>query len=540
MPHSYLSHPYLKRHGFLFATVFAIGLLTTALVIVLAPRTYRSQAMLLLKIGRESISIDPTAATSGQLADLYRTKDNEVTTAYESMLSREIIESVVDAIGEKPILSGSLEQKSPGLISTVIGPFKSLISQIDPLADRERAIIEIRKNLEIEVTDQSSVVKVTYLAKNPELAHRVASEWVDAYLNKQVTMNSTSGSLEFFDEQREFIQAELATARANVRDLKSQFGIVTVQGEQLIVETQMQQALILLDARRTSLAGVQGRIRSIETQLAKTEQLTVDAELVSDSNDAHDDMQASLFQLEIEQHRLSLGLLDSHPQMQQINERVELARKALSEKDQDTGEVTRRQAPVYTLLNTSLSEAKAESLELEGEVKAIETSLAKLKARKLALNEHELQLGTKQQKVIALERQFHTQEEKHEQARLVQQLERQQIGSVNVIQKPSLEHRPVTPNKMICLFLGLFGTTLLSSGLCVLRELNFQARLANDAPSSGPYLNGLGGAHNRSTPQSQSVATYTSSQQFDRGGYVIIQQPSDRSSQHDPNPDYRQ
>ncbi len=528
--------PYLKRHGLLFVVACAIGLVTTFLVIVFAPRTYRSQSMLLLKVGRESISIDPTASTSGQLAELYRTKDNEVTTAYEAMLSREIVELVVEKVGEKPILSGSLEQSRSGALSLLTGPIKRVVRLIDPLDDRERAIIELRENLQIEVSEQSSVVVITYLAKSPELAHRVASEWVDAYLSKQVTMNSTSGSLEFFSKQRTFVETELARARGDVRDLKSQFGIVTIQGEQTILEMQMQQALILLDDRRTSLAGVQGRVKSIEKQLARTSQLTVATESVIDTNESHSNMQESLFQLQIEQQRLATTLADGHPQLLQINERVKLAKKALEQLDNDTGEVTRRQAPVYVLLNTSLSEAMSEMHELEGEIKSIEKTLADLKARKLALNEHELQLGTKQQKVIALERQFHTQEEKYEQARLVEELERQRIGSVNVIQKPTLEHRPVTPNKVICLFLGLFATGLLSIGICILKELNFQSQFSQAliAPAARFGSENLAAdlSRNRSSSQPDPRTTiYTSSHEFGRS--------SDHSKQDAPESDFR-
>ena len=83
----------------------------TLLVILFAPRSYTSESKLLLRIGRESVTVDPTASSVGDQLNMHHTRENEIQSAVGVMQSRQILQNVVDKIGEEAILKGKPQGK---------------------------------------------------------------------------------------------------------------------------------------------------------------------------------------------------------------------------------------------------------------------------------------------------------------------------------------------------------------------------------------------------------------------------------------------
>ena len=102
---SYLEIPFIYKRLIMVCTL--IGILLGWGAIVTWPRTYESEAKLMIRVGRESVSLDPTATTSPTLT-LHKTLEEEVITALEVLNSRQVAETVVDKLGAKAILSGEL------------------------------------------------------------------------------------------------------------------------------------------------------------------------------------------------------------------------------------------------------------------------------------------------------------------------------------------------------------------------------------------------------------------------------------------------
>ncbi|MEZ6079940.1 MAG: hypothetical protein R3C56_30980 [Pirellulaceae bacterium] len=95
-----------KREIATSALIFVSIIALTVVVIVFYPRKYRSTAKLLLKIGRESVTLDPTVTTTGETLSLHHTRTSEINTTLDMMRNRLVLEQVAAKIGNKPILSG--------------------------------------------------------------------------------------------------------------------------------------------------------------------------------------------------------------------------------------------------------------------------------------------------------------------------------------------------------------------------------------------------------------------------------------------------
>src|SRR3954464_3635930 len=96
--------PPLNVAGFLWGqkwkviVTFLAGIALTLAYLSLAPRVFRSDAKLLVRIGRGSITLDPTA-TTGQYVAVGESRENEMHAVEELLASRGLAEKIVDRFG---------------------------------------------------------------------------------------------------------------------------------------------------------------------------------------------------------------------------------------------------------------------------------------------------------------------------------------------------------------------------------------------------------------------------------------------------------
>src|SRR5262245_18285091 len=85
----------LFRHRRKMAVFAGATLALTLLAIALLPRSYRSEAKLFIRVGRESVGLDPTA-TTGETIMLQKTQVDEVNSAVNLLTSREVLRQAVE------------------------------------------------------------------------------------------------------------------------------------------------------------------------------------------------------------------------------------------------------------------------------------------------------------------------------------------------------------------------------------------------------------------------------------------------------------
>src|SRR5215211_6406957 len=82
---------------------FVVALAAVVAGVLIAPREYSSEARLFLRVGRESVALDPTA-TMGEKISINDTRQNEINSALEMLRSRELCGHVVDRLGPEIFL----------------------------------------------------------------------------------------------------------------------------------------------------------------------------------------------------------------------------------------------------------------------------------------------------------------------------------------------------------------------------------------------------------------------------------------------------
>ena len=158
------------RHKWKMILFFFAVITTMTVVTFLGAKIYRSNAKLLVRLGRESVTLDPTAAT-GQIIQINQSRESEVNSELEILKSRELSEKVVDSIGPEAIT------KRPA----AVGKALERLDVLDRLSIRDKAVLNVMENLNIEALKNSNIIGISFDGKSPELAQSVVAKLVKSY-----------------------------------------------------------------------------------------------------------------------------------------------------------------------------------------------------------------------------------------------------------------------------------------------------------------------------------------------------------------------
>lgn len=247
----------LFRHWQKMAAFFGGVLALTLVVIAIYPRSYSSESKLLLRVGRESVALDPTA-TTGETIMLQKTQADEIASALNILTSRNVLEKVAERIGPERInddlpTSGAGEpggEPSIGIVRKVGNFANSCVYRVletlrlaDPTTDLEIAVRKLQGKLRLWTPKESTVISIGYAAASPELAHDVVETLTEVFLEEHVRLGQSEGSLEFFSEQVDKLHGELTAAQKELRDRKNAFKLTASSADRASIAEKNAEAL---------------------------------------------------------------------------------------------------------------------------------------------------------------------------------------------------------------------------------------------------------------------------------------------------------
>lgn len=457
----------LKKYWSLSLLSFLGVMAFTTAIILFVPREYQSQAKVMLRVGREAISADPTVGNS--TLDMHRTRETEIQSSLGVMKSRQILEKVVDEVGEKVVLEGKPEIETKGDGPGMLGSLLKLFS-VDPISDREVAVRDLAEDVSIYAPADSSVVSVTYQTDSPQIAQVVLDAWIDSYITEHARVNRTQGTFEFFTNQGMKLEAQLEKARRDLQEAKSKYELVTIPGAQLMLETQMtavRQSLLEVEAE---MAAAKSRVKAYEELLANSIDETITEE-TDVSNEARDAMRNQLFTLEVQEKDLRSKFTKDHPKLLAVQRQLAEAQEIVSSLEDDRKQVTRSVNPAHQQLSQERMIDLATEKGMADKREKLELKKAELLEEMAALNGHERMVAKLTRDVEIFESRYVLHAEQLEQARMDQVLEEEKITSVSIVQPASFEERPVTPNKPVCAVIGFIAACAFALSLPILMEI---------------------------------------------------------------------
>ena len=501
----------LKRHWLISVLAFCAVGVFTVFVILYGTREYRSVSRLLLRIGHENGALDPVTTAAGERIAPIHTREDEVETAIGVMQSRTIMEQVVEKIGAGRILRGGVpepasEQKGAGSetqngSSSFLSEVKSKLRSIDPIPENETAVRALEKGFNISAPSKSSLISVEYKTKSPALAQEIVRAWVATYLQHNAKVHRTVGTYEFFRQQDEELRQQLELVHTEIRNAKDKGGFVTLEGQQKILESQLQNVRNEQQRAGAELVEAETRVASYEELLNGTLDKLTTEEVSGIASEAKNQMRGVLFQLQVVEKEYEAKYKEGHPKLTAIREQLANASKIVNAQESARKQYKQSANPIHQRIR----ENQVVDMALRD---ALTEKLNKLAEQQAQLVSDIQTLNGEEEQLVALERQATVLEERNkmhavllERARLNDVLDENQITSINVVQPASFEARPVTPNKRLCAMMGFFSGVLIALTLPILVDARQILASAATIELEDPHLSTAGGESNGADPQ---------------------------------------
>jgi uncharacterized protein involved in exopolysaccharide biosynthesis/Mrp family chromosome partitioning ATPase len=259
-----------------------LGIIAAVAFYFFYPRTYESDAKLLVRYVLERSAVDSIDSSNASAAAAASSNDRVIGAEIQILTSWDLAVQVADAIGAKRLGAPSKEAAAGSIIS----------------------------GLEVTTSKGSNIIFISYKNRSPEMATLVSQELLSRYFVKHLEVHRSAGAFDFVTQQTDQVRARLNQTEDALRSLRDKTGIVSLKdGTEALAkeaeETQKQlndaeadlvekQALVkqtpenkpkqwrsknspsekILQSAKAQLAGTQAKVEALKSRLRNSQQRT--------------------------------------------------------------------------------------------------------------------------------------------------------------------------------------------------------------------------------------------------------------------------
>jgi uncharacterized protein involved in exopolysaccharide biosynthesis/Mrp family chromosome partitioning ATPase len=441
----------LFRHlkvGVLFFTL----IMTAVIAILFSMKdVYQSEAKLLLRLGRESVALDPTIL-SNNIANVSRSRSNEINSELEILQSADLMENLVKAIG-------------PSVIST------NADASIDPSQLTDLALEQLHENLTFQAVKDSNVIVMDYKHANPETAQKVLSEAIKLYLDKHITVHQATGSYEFLQEQESQHRQRLLEIEKKLKNLKDNAGIFSLDEQRNLLNAQISSRQAQLEDSRRDIASLTAKIDDLRAALDLLPETLLLQQSTGDSNASSDALQNRLYELQLKKQELKTKYKRETSEIRDLEGQIALTKQLLSKSKSGRVQIIKGLNENRQQIELDLIEAKSNIAAQQSQAELLERQISSAQLQLDTWNKQEELLEQLERERVLNEAIYHKYAESLEQARVDSALEREKISNISVVQQPTLPTMPTGPHSSWILLAGLIASLFAAFGAIFLREL---------------------------------------------------------------------
>ena len=407
----------------------------------------------MVRVGRETATLDPTAAM-GHVVTIHGSHEREVSSVLEILRSQAIVEQVVDAIGIPVILD---ESKKKGSISAILDRLNSTL--LDEITDREKAILLVKKRIRVSAAEGANVLTVSAKSTSPLSAQVLAQQFLDAFFSVHGRLGRAEGGHAFLQAQAELLHSQLSEALTALRDAKSRYGIVSIEGQRSILNSQLGSIGDQIGRIEAELAISEAKAMELKDSVDSLPSTVVTESVSGFGHDATDRMRAQLYELEIREKGLAAQYTDDHPLLVAARKQREHVDEVFKQQPEQRTHRTNSANATRQQLNLDWLTEKATITAVRSKGQTLLAQRQNLREELEALNNQELEIADLQAEVERLTETYKKYADRQEEARIDQALDAQQISSINVVQSPTLSDRRASPKVLPVMAIGLFLAT---------------------------------------------------------------------------------
>jgi uncharacterized protein involved in exopolysaccharide biosynthesis len=427
------------RHQRVMILCFVGVVLGVLLSAVFIPTKYRAETKLLVKRERVDPVITPEQTAPMMFKDTVG--EEEINSEVELIQSQDVLQKVVTTCG--------LDAKK--LLSGVLHPGETAQQRTD------RAILQLRGDLQLEVIKKTNVISIAYESHKPELAQKVLATLDKAYLDKHLEVHHPPGQAEFFEQEATKYKQEMMAVESQLSKFSGGQNSVAPTVQRDMVLQKLADFNGSLDTTRASVAEARKRITDLETQYKSTpERITTQAKK-GDNAQVLQNLKATLLTLEMKRTELLTKYQPTYPLVVEVDKQITDTRSALTlEETSPVKEETTGQNPTYAWVDGELAKAKSDLAGLEARETALNAIVGVYLSQAHKLEEQGILQGDLMRAQKADEANYLLYNKKREEARIADALDRTRILNVSIAQNPVV---PSLPTRSILIF-GLVACLL--------------------------------------------------------------------------------
>ena len=433
----------IKKHKWKIVTLFLSTVITVAIGSLLATPIYQASAQLLVKPGREDIYVSPT----GRSVINYATGQGQKVNAEIAIItSLGLVEEVVDWVGVNTLFDYP-DRTLKGKISK--GSSKQ---EIPPIQEVYKILV---KNLDVSAVPKSNVIRVTFSWPDPVIAARVVNTLIDLYFVQHLKVHTNPGTYDLLEEQANKWEKELRLSENDLETFKRSHNITSLSQQRTMLLGRLSEAKSQKKRTESEIQENLGMMATLESQLSHQQQNVQLQETVNKNSETVAALKARLVELEL----------------QGLREEIERVKKMIAEEEKkERRVVVSGKSPIRQNLESDLLRAKARLAALKAKRRNQKMQIDTYKEQLVTLDGFEKQLKELTRKVSISEANYNLYLSKFEEARISENMDKQKIANVSVIEPAVPIMEPVKPKKRLNVLIGGFLALFAGIGIAFLIE----------------------------------------------------------------------
>jgi len=471
------------RHRHKMAAFFVTALIATGMVILFAPKSYRSEAKLLVRLGRENVVLDAAVAPGqNEAVAMPLSREYELNSIVAILKSRALAEQVVDVLGPDSILESEEHhlyaasgERSPAVAKAGMASWLGELQITESLPAREKAVLELQKSIRVNTAHKSDVVEIACLSPSPELSRAVVDKLVEVYVDQHIEWNRTPKARDFFEQQTSRLRDDLRRNEESLVALKNDTGMASPEDQRKLLVAQIGRLEDELMAAEASAAAAEAEVGLVEQKRSAYPATEVASRTTGFATEAADAMRSQLYSLELKEQELLAKYTEEHPEVRRVKDQIAGSRAVLDREDRSLAQVITARTRTSEQAELSLLEREPLLASHQARAEKLRRQLAETRSKlgDLTRGEHSvMQLAREVELTDASYRRY---SESLQQARIDEALQTERISNITVVQPATYEVKPARPQRLLTLVAGLMVGSFGSAGLALVAECLNQA-----------------------------------------------------------------
>jgi uncharacterized protein involved in exopolysaccharide biosynthesis len=402
------------------------------------PRKYEAEMKILVNRDRVDaiVTPDPDAPVAASPAPVVTEED--LNSEVELLKGRDLLEEVVLACKLEPPLP-SRWQLSADHLETAL----RIAAPTNELTRRAQAVESLENSLIVEPLKKTSLIRVAYASRDPELSARVLQTLATLYQEKHAAVHRPQGTFGFFDDQTARYRESLSGAESRLTAFDTAQGVIDPTAQEQLALQQLSDFESEWQREDASATAAQRRAQELQALASSTPERQTTQVRTSGNAELLAQLQSTLLSLELKRSDMLTKYADSYPPVAELTTEITDTQKAIAGARQSpVEETTTDRVPTQDWIATELAKAQVDRATTQSQAAATARTVESYKQAALDLDRKGAERAGMVRDVKTAEDDYFLYEKKRESARISDALDSERIVNVSIAEAASVPALP--------------------------------------------------------------------------------------------------